>query len=105
MANYMLAYTGGGAPDASPEELQKIMDAWMGWFGTLGESVVDAGNPFGPSSTIASDGSVSPGGAAALGGYSIISAESLDAATDKAKGCPILAGGGGVEVYEVVPMG
>jgi hypothetical protein len=105
MAKFVLAYTGGGTMGDSPEEQQKIMEAWMNWFGSLGEAVVDGGSPFGPSSTITSDGSVREGGAAALTGYSIIAADSLSDAADKAKGCPVLAGGGGVEVYESMPIG
>jgi hypothetical protein len=35
-----------------------------------------------------------------LGWYSILTADSLAAATGLAKTCPVLTGGGGVEVYE-----
>ena len=38
-----------------------------------------------------------------LGGYIVVRADSLDAAKDLAKGCPGLAGGGRVEVGEIVP--
>lgn len=99
MANYVLVYTGGGMPDTE-EERQAAMDAWTAWFGSLGESVVDSGNPFGPSRSVASDGSTSEGGTSGLGGYSVVKAEDLDAATQAAKGCPILNAGGAVEVYE-----
>jgi len=104
MSKFVLAYR-GGAMGASPEEQQKAMDAWMGWFGSLGTAVVDAGNPFGPGSTVASDGSVSEGGTSKLTGYSIIDADSLSAAADKAKGCPVLSSGGSIEVYEAMPIG
>jgi hypothetical protein len=104
MANYLLAYRGGAMGD-TPEAQQKAMEAWMNWFGTLGESVVDGGAPFGPSSTIASNGSVKDGGASALTGYSVISASSLADALDKAKGCPVLTSGGSVDVYESMPVG
>jgi hypothetical protein len=76
------------------------MQAWMGWFGNLGEAVVDGGNPCSNSATIASNGTVSEGGSAGLTGYSVLKAESLDAATKMAKGCPHLMSGGTVEVYE-----
>ena len=33
-------------------------------------------------------------------GYSILEADSLDAAVTLAKGCPVLQGGAGVSVYE-----
>jgi hypothetical protein len=99
MATYLFAYTGGSTPD-SEEAQAAVMAAWTGWFGELGDAVVDAGNPFGPSATIASDGSVSGSGAARLTGYSVLKADSLDAATVLAKNCPVLAAGGSVEVYE-----
>ena len=79
------------------------MQEWVAWFGTLGNSVVDMGNAFGASSTV-TNGSASDGGASKLGGYSIITAESLGEATKKADGCPVLRSGGSVEVYEALPM-
>jgi hypothetical protein len=105
MANYLFAYTGGGGMAGTPEEQQKAMEAWMGWFGTLGDAVVDGGAPFGPSAVIRSDGAVSPGAPARLSGYSVVTADSLDDATSKAKGCPVLSNGGSVEIYESLPMG
>jgi hypothetical protein len=81
------------------------MDAWMTWFGGLGASIVDPGAPFGPSRSVASDGSDSEGGISALTGYSIVSADSLDDAVAKARTCPVLAAGGSVEVYESMPVG
>ena len=57
-----------------------------------------------PSATVTADGS-SDGGASSLTGYTIIAAADLDAATETAKGCPVLAAGGTVEVYETVEMG
>ncbi|MGH9124739.1 MAG: hypothetical protein ACRDZ8_08430 [Acidimicrobiales bacterium] len=104
MGNFVLAYTGGGMAE-TPEAQQEAMTQWMNWFGALGGSIVDMGAPFGPSSTVGSDGSVSDGGAAGLTGYSIVTADSLADACDKAKGCPVLSGGGSIEVYEAIPMG
>jgi hypothetical protein len=104
MANYLLAYTGGGlAP--TPEEQQKAMEAWGAWFGTLGAAVVDMGAPFGPSAVLEPDGSTTSGAPAQLTGYSVIAADSLDDATSRAKGCPILTSGGRVEIYEALAMG
>jgi hypothetical protein len=81
MTDYLLLYSGGS-------------------MGQLGSSLKNGGNPFTPASkTIANDGSVSDGGASASG-YSIISADSLDAAVDLAKGCPVLQGGATITVYE-----
>jgi hypothetical protein len=99
MAKYLLVYRGGSQP-TTPEEGAAVMSAWIAWFNQLGAAVVDGGNPIGPSTTIASDGKVTEGGAAGLTGYSILQADSLHEATVLAKGCPHLASGGTVEVYE-----
>jgi hypothetical protein len=103
MENFVLLYS-GGAMGETPEAQQKLMDAWMTWFASLGQSVINPGSPFGASSTVSSDGSVRDSGAAQLGGYSVISAESLDDAAEKAKGCPVLTGGGSVEIYTALPI-
>ena len=42
---------------------------------------------------------MSDGGGSASG-YSVVSADSLDAAADMAKGCPVLQGGADVTMYE-----
>jgi hypothetical protein len=102
MANYVLAYTGGGMAQTNAER-EAAMAAWGQWFGTLGPSIVDAGNPFGPSASVSSNGA---NGAAETGltGYSILTADSLDAAAELAKGCPVFANGGKVDVYEAIPI-
>jgi len=103
MAKYLLAYSGGSAPDT--EEAQAaVMQAWTAWFTDLGAAVVDGGNPFGASALISADGTVGSSGPSGLTGYSILSADSLAAATATAKGCPVLSGGGAVEVYEIVDV-
>ncbi len=99
MANYVLVYSGGGTPETEAEQ-QAVMAAWMSWYERLGAAVVDGGNPFGPSASVASDGTVSQGAPSALSGYTIISADSLNAATEHAKTCPVLESGGRVDVYE-----
>ena len=104
MAKYLLAYKGGGMGD-TPEAQQKAMEAWMAWFGSLGADLVDQGAPFGPSASVSSDGGTTPGGSAQLTGYTIITAADLSAASEKAKGCPVLSSGGAIEVYEALPMG
>lgn len=104
MAKFVLAYTGGGMAE-TPEEQQKVMEDWMNWFGGLGAAVVDGGAPFGAAATIAPDGATSDGGRSGLTGYSIIEAADVADASAKAKGCPVLASGGSVEVYEAMPIG
>jgi hypothetical protein len=44
---------------------------------------------------------VTPGpGKGPASGYSIVTADSLDEAVEKAKGCPVLEGGAHITVYE-----
>jgi hypothetical protein len=103
MGKYVLIYTGGSTPE-SEEAGAALMAAWGAWIGGLGDAIVDTGNPFGPSASVASDGSVSQGGTSALTGYSIVTADGLDAATTLVKDCPALSSGGSVEVYETVDV-
>jgi hypothetical protein len=99
MAKYLLAYTGGATPETEAEQ-QAAMAAWTNWFGEIGPAIADPGNPFGPSKAVGSGGTVSDGGPSGLTGYSLVNADSLDAAAELAKGCPVLTNGGAVEVYE-----
>ncbi len=98
MANYVLVYHGGSMPE-SPEEGIKVMQAWTDWFGTIGPALVDGGNPASQTKTISADGSVRDE-ANGPSGYSVIKADSIDAAVAIAKGCPVLAGGASVQVVE-----
>ncbi len=101
MANYLLTYYGGGMPETQ-EEQARVMEAWTAWFGRLGDSLVDGGNPTSRSRAISPDGSVMDA-TSAPSGYSIISAPDLDAAVATAKGCPVLDGGATIVVSETFP--
>lgn len=104
MAKYLFVYHGGANPETE-EEIAEVMDSWGQWFGSIGSDVIDGGNPVGASSTVVEGGSVQDnGGSNPATGYSLIEASSLDDALAKAKGCPILTGGGSVEVAEAIDM-
>lgn len=102
MANFVLLYSGGGNMPATEAEQAAVVQAWGAWYEKLGGAVVDGGNPFTQTAkTIASNGTVSDGPVGTMAtGYSIISADSLDAAVAMAKGCPVLQSGGQISVYE-----
>jgi hypothetical protein len=102
MSDFLLLYQGGSMPET--EEAQKqAMDAWTAWFTELGAAVKDPGNPFsGSASSIAADGAVSNGGGGTASGYSVLAADSLDAAVAMSKGCPVLQGGATITVYETI---
>ncbi|HEX4837523.1 MAG TPA: YciI family protein [Solirubrobacteraceae bacterium] len=103
MANYLLAYTGGSGMAQTEAEREAAMAKWGQWFQTLGSAVVNPGNPLGASASVEAAGT---NGAAksGLSGFSIVAADSLDAASELAKGCPVLEGGGKVDVYEAIPI-
>lgn len=104
MAKYLFVYHGGAAPE-TPEEGQKVMAEWMAWFGSMGEAVVDGGNPLGQSNTVSAKGVAGDGGANPASGYSLVNADSLEAACKMAKGCPMVKNGSGsVEVAECLDM-
>jgi len=100
VAKFLLAYHGGGMPE-SEEERAKVGAAWGAWFESSGGAITDPGDPVSQARTIAADGSVSHGGGAnPVSGYSLVEAESLDAAVEIAKRCPVLQGGASIEVAE-----
>jgi len=104
MAKFLFVYH-GGKPPATPADVKKVMDAWGAWFGSMGASVIDGGNPVGKSYTVKSDGSLSEdGGANPASGYSLIEAPNLSEAHKKAKGCPIVSNGGSIEVAQAMDM-
>jgi hypothetical protein len=80
------------------------MAEWGAWFDTIGPAIVDGGAPFGAAATVRPYRSTTDGGAAGLGGYSVVSAPDLGSATNLAKGCPVLRSGGSVDVYEAISM-
>jgi len=102
MPEYILAYHGGKKPE-SPEEGAKHMAKWKAWLGGLGDAVVNPGTPLGKSKIVSSDGVSDGGGSNALTGFSIVKADSMDAALEMAKGCPFIEIGT-LEVAEVKKM-
>jgi hypothetical protein len=102
MANFLLTYHGEGGMPTTDAERDQVMAAWTAWFTQLGDAVVDPGNPTSGAKAISPDGSVMDATSAPTG-YSIIKADSLDAAVALSKGCPVLAAGEVVVVSETFP--
>lgn len=104
MAKFLFVYHGGKSP-ANPAEVKQVMDAWGAWFGSLGTAVIDGGNPVSKTGTVKPDGSlVDGGGPNPATGYSLIEASGIEDAHKKAKGCPILAVGGSIEIAQAMDM-
>lgn len=105
MANYLLTYHGPDGMAQSEAEIAAAMDEWGRWFGELGDAVVDGGKPAAATKVLSSDGTVADGGPASPTGYTILRADSHDAAVALARGCPVLKGEGRmIEVTELLDL-
>jgi hypothetical protein len=113
MKDFLLAfrmdYT--NMPEPTPEQSQTMMKSWMDWLGGIAAQgkLVNQGNRLENSGKVVKPNNVVTNGPfteikESLGGYSIIKADSYEAAIEMAKGCPILHVGGNVEVREVGKM-
>jgi hypothetical protein len=92
----MTAYLFTFRPPAGYVPSPDTFDLWSAWQLELGARLKDRGNPgFAAAALGASPADTT------LGGYSLIRATSLDEALDLARGCPMLARGGAVEIAEL----
>lgn len=67
--------------------------------------LVEPGNPVGMSKTVSASGVADNGGANPTSGYTIVSADDIDAACEIAKSNPMVVdGSGSVEIAEIIPM-
>ena len=103
MPQFMIAYLGTPKP-SSPEENQQHMSKYRAWLSSLGDAAVSPANPLKNTSTVNSDGSVTGGGTSSMSGFTIIEADSEEAALSIAKACPYLDVGGSLEVSELMQM-
>jgi hypothetical protein len=86
---------------ASPEDAQAGMDAWMQWSGKVGNAMVDMGSPL---QSVAVVGGSSDG--AHIGGFSVLEADSVEAAKALVDGHPHLMSPGdpSIEVLEFLAL-
>ena len=71
---------------------------WQAWFGGMGSALVDLGHAVVDYASLGEVG----GSGSRMVGYSVVSAEDMDAALALAQDCPVLRVGGGVEVGAVM---
>ena len=103
MKQFVLVYLGGNHP-SSPEEAEKHFSKYTAWLSSLGEAVVIPTIPLKDTTTVRPDGTIGEGGSSAMSGFSIIKAESMDAALSIARACPFLEIGGSLEVSELMQV-
>ena len=108
MTKYLLLYRAPvSAQDqmanATPEQAQAGMDAWMSWAGRAGSALTDMGSPCSYAATV---GATYPASEGAIGGYSVVEADSLDALKGLLDGHPhlMMGEGAGIDVHELLEL-
>jgi hypothetical protein len=113
MKEFLLVFRREASHDMqlSPEQLQQMTKPWMDWIGSIAaqNKLIDRGNRLDKEGKVVKPGNVVTNGPyvelkEAVGGYTLIRANSLEEAAEVAKGCPILAVGGTVEVRPIVTL-
>ena len=107
MAKFLFVYRGDneGYAKLAPEEIQQSMQKWgswirealqKGWMVNPGDALTQEGRVV-SAKKVVTDGPFVES-KECVGGYSIVKADTIDAAAELAKGCPGLLTGGTVEV-------
>lgn len=104
MANFMIAYYGGGQP-GSREEGMAHMANWKAWVESLGDKVVNPGTPLSSTKIVTSDSVQDESDPDALKGFAVVKADSIEAAVEIAQSDPFLAMNGTIRVSHMIEMG
>ena len=106
---YLLLFRGSWEKGLSPEEMQKVMGRFMGWFEKLNQQgKLKTGQPLeregkivsGKNGRTVSDGPFAES-KEAVGGYFLLQVDDMEEAVAIAQQCPVLAYGSAVEVRPV----
>jgi hypothetical protein len=102
MPKFLITYVGGMEMPASAAAREQMLSAFMAWAGSVGDQMVDPGAPLGPTRLVTSEGDTEGRAAGEIGGYTVISADSIDDAVTAVRGHPFLGRGGTLQVSEAV---
>ena len=111
MKKFMVLYMASGVEfekmmkNSTPEQQKKGMDAWMKWMNKHKKSLVDGGAPLGKTKRVDAKGASNTKNG--IGGYSIVQAQSHDAAAkifDKDHPHLHMMPGGWIEIVEIMSM-
>ena len=109
MAKFLFVYRNNVeamSEQPSPEDMQQAMCAWKEWFEKLGDVIIDGGDGLLPAGKQVRSGGTETDGplieaSEFVSGFTVIQADTIEQAAQHAKGCPILARGGSVEVRQL----
>lgn len=99
MPSFVFAYHGSKRPADGAQHMAR----WKAWMAGLGDALVDPGVPMGKSKTVSAGGVTDDGGPNPLAGFSIVRADSIEAAIALTRACPHLDIGT-IEVAEALQM-
>jgi hypothetical protein len=107
MAKYLVLYRSSVPATeqmaaGSPEDTQAGMELWMQWAGRAGDAIVDMGSPLSSTGVVGGPGQADK----AIGGYSILEADSPKALAKLLDGHPHLHSPGdpSIETLEFLPI-
>lgn len=109
MPKYLCMQRSIPAPDPQPDQAGRNMEDWyaafQAWMKKFEDNLVDMGGKLGEGKLVTSDAKTDAPLVEVkelVGGYMIVSAESLDQAIEVASACPgLVKPGSGVEVIEI----
>jgi hypothetical protein len=99
MSKFLVTYHGGSGMPGDPAQMEGIREAFGAWLAEAGSAVTDPGAPLRPSTQV-SNGTPEP--QVAIGGYTVIEADDVDAAVAVLRSHPFVARGGTLQVDELV---
>jgi len=111
MKNFMMLFHSEPNPDfnPTPEQIQEEVKVWQDWMTGIEKQgkLKNPGEALGfEGKTMHADGSITDGPYAEVkeivGGFIIVSAESIEEAIQLANGCPALSSGDKVEVRDIM---
>src|SRR5262245_8886320 len=112
MSDFVFLYRPPAGPEPTAQQIAEVMPKWMAWMKSMDDRghLKAAGNPLQRTGKIVKGKQrlVTDGPFAEskdlINGYTLIQANDLTEAAELAKGCPLLEGGGAVEVRQVTSM-
>ncbi|WDD97426.1 YciI family protein [Thalassomonas actiniarum] len=103
MPQFLITYLGGEQP-STPEEGKQHFAKYQAWLSSLADAAISPANPIKNTHTVHPDGKVTAVSTTAMSGYTIIEADSIEAALAIAGACPFLEVKGSLEVSELIKM-
>ena len=100
MKKYLVTYHGGAMPQ-DPEAMKQVKAAFGAWLQQAATAVVDAGAPIRAAGHVAKG---TPHAPAEIGGYTILQADSIDAAKAVLSSHPFVARGGTLQLFELLGL-